>query len=182
MGSTFDYVPIQLTKAFREAQADEKFQGWLKMQDAVMGIEFPIYDLPEVRDAMFTKESLTIVVAKLIELYPNERAAYATGEDIHRTMRFVFYIGETFRRAFEGTWVAVPAENAKQDVSASKPAVDLPFREPFIYPTLLMRFALNRRTGQEITPAYGYMELAYTKWQDAGRPARTYRGTLREDD
>jgi hypothetical protein len=53
-------------------------QGWLKMQEAVMGIEFPIYDLPEIRDAMFTKESLASIEANLIELYPDEDAAYAT--------------------------------------------------------------------------------------------------------
>ncbi|MFL6084049.1 MAG: hypothetical protein ACJ74F_12745 [Mycobacterium sp.] len=52
---------MQLTKAFREAQTDEKFQSWLKMQDAVMGIEFPIYDVPEIRDQMYTKGSLAIV-------------------------------------------------------------------------------------------------------------------------
>lgn len=36
MGETFDYVPIQLTRAFREAQNDAKFQGWLKMQEPVI--------------------------------------------------------------------------------------------------------------------------------------------------
>jgi hypothetical protein len=53
-------VPIQLTKAFREARTDEKFQGWLKMQDAAMGIVFPIEDAPEVRDSVFTEASFGI--------------------------------------------------------------------------------------------------------------------------
>jgi hypothetical protein len=105
VGKRFDYVPIQLTKAFRTAQSDEKFQGWLKMQEAVMGIEFPVYDLPEVANEMFTKDSLEKAEAKLIELYPDERAAYATDDDINRTMRYVYYVGETFRQALEGVWV-----------------------------------------------------------------------------
>jgi hypothetical protein len=182
MGSKFDYVPVQLTKAFREAQTDERFQSWLKMQEAVMGIEFPIDDRPEIRDSMFTKKSLTVVEAKLIELYPDERAAYAAEDDIRRTMRYVYYIGETFRRAFEGTWVAVPPQDPKNDESGLTPAIDVPFRETFIQPVLLIRFAVNRRTGEEITPVDGHMESAYNKWQDTGRPERNYRGTLREPD
>lgn len=126
MGKTFDYVPVQLTKAFREAQADEKFQGWLKMQEAAMGIEFPIYDLPEVRDSMFTKDSLATVEAKLTELYDSNQAAYDGEENVHRTMRYVYYIGETFRRAFEGTWVAIPpGEDSRRE--ALLPGIDLPF-------------------------------------------------------
>jgi len=68
MGNTFDYIPVQLTKAIREAQADEKFQGWLTMQDAAVDIEFFIDDLPEVRDSMHTANSLEIAEAKLTAL------------------------------------------------------------------------------------------------------------------
>ncbi len=182
MGSTFNYVPIQLTKAFRDAQSDEKFQGWLKMQDAAMGIEFPIDDLPEVRNSMFTKDSLALAEAKLTNLYDDNRAAYNGDENVHRTMRFVYYIGETFRRAFEGIWVAIPPQEniSKQDTPL--PGIDVPFREGFIQPTQLIGFALTRRSGIEITRVYGHMERAYNKWQEAGRPERTFRGTLREDD
>jgi len=63
------YVPVQLRRAFREAQSGEYFQGWLKMQEAVMEIEFPYEDLPEVRDQMFTRESLDIVEPKLMGLF-----------------------------------------------------------------------------------------------------------------
>ncbi|MFA4052603.1 MULTISPECIES: hypothetical protein [Mycobacteroides] len=182
MGEAFDYVPTQLTKAFREAQADEKFQGWLKMQEAVMGIEFPIYDLPEVRDSMFTKDSLAIAEAKLIELYDSNRAAYAGEENVHRTMRYVYYVGETFRRAFEGTWVAIPPLGDKPRREGLLPGVDLPFRENFVNPTQLIHLALTRRSGVEITRVYGYAERDYNEWLDAGKPPRTYLGTLREGD
>ncbi|MCV7100895.1 MULTISPECIES: hypothetical protein [Mycobacterium] len=180
MGKTYDYVPIQLTKAFREAQSDERFQGWLKMQEASMEIEFPIYDLPEIRDSMYTKESLETVEATLMELYPNESAAYAGDENLHRTMRYVYYIGETFRRAFEGTWVALPPSDPKRDVKLLRPAIDLPFRELFVQPMELIGMALNRRSGIEITRVYGHIQRAYSKWLDAGRPEREFRGTLRE--
>jgi hypothetical protein len=180
MGSTFDYIPVRLTKAYREAQADEKFQGWLKMQEAAVDIEFIIDDLPEVRDRMYTKESLETAEAKLIELYPDEQAAYQGDENIHRTMRYVFYIGETFRQAFEGTWVALPVEGPKPKPAASRPAIDLPFSEDFISPSDLVGLALYHRTGTEISFVYGRMAKLYNKWLDDGRPDREFRGTLRE--
>ncbi|MGY1990402.1 hypothetical protein [Mycolicibacterium fortuitum] len=182
MGSSQDYVPTQLTKAYREAQSDEKFQSWLKMQEAVMEIEFPYHDLPEVRDHMFTKDSLTTIENKLLDLYPNERAAYATPEDVHRTMRYVYYIGETFRRAFEATWAAFPHHDPAAPSRAAKPVIDFPFREAFIRPTDLLGIALNRRTGTEISRVFGYAERDYNEWLDNGRPERTFLGTLREED
>lgn len=39
------------------------------MQEAAMGIEFPIDDCPKIRDQMYTKDSLTVVETKLIELW-----------------------------------------------------------------------------------------------------------------
>ncbi len=181
MGSRFDYVPVRLTKAYREAQADEKFQGWLKMQEAAVDIEFIIEDLPEVRDTMYTKDSLETAEAKLVELYPDNRTAYHGDENIHRTMRYAFYIGETFRQAFEGTWVALPTEGPKSKPAASRPAVDLPFNEDFIVPSDLIGLALHHRSGTEITFVYGRMEKLYKKWLDDGKPEREFQGTLREE-
>ncbi|BBZ54217.1 hypothetical protein [Mycolicibacterium phocaicum] len=96
MGESFDYVPTQLTRAFRDAQSNEQFLGWLKMQEAVMEIEFPYYDLPEIREQMYTEASLAIVEQKLLGLYDNHRSAFSL-ENVHTTMRYVYYVGETFR-------------------------------------------------------------------------------------
>jgi hypothetical protein len=182
LGKASDYVPIQLTKAFREAQSDEKFQGWLKMQDAVMGIEFPIYDLPEVRDSMYTKESLAIVEEKLLSLYDNSRDAFDGEENVHRTMRFAYYIGETYRRAFEGTWVAIPTYDASGAITGTQPGIQVPFREDFIRPVEQVSFALIRRTGNQIGRVYGHAERDYNQWIEDGRPGVKFVGTLREDD
>ena len=174
MGKTFDYVPRQLTKAFREAQSNEQFLGWLKMQEAVMEIEFPYYDLPEVRDDMFSKASLAIVEQKLLELYEDRSAAFST-EHVHTTMRYVYYIGETFRSAFEGVWVNLPLTDG------FAAAIDFPMRETMIKPADLVQGAVNLRTGTELTVVFGYAERNYREWVDAGKPERTFRGTLRED-
>lgn len=180
MGKTFDYVPVRLTEAYQKAQSDEKFHSWLKMQEASMRIEFPIEDLPEIRDSMYSKDSLETVETKLIELYPDNRTANQGDENIHRTMRYVFYVGETFRQAFEGTWVALPPQDPPPKSAALRPAVDLPFIEAFVQPLDLVKVALNRRSGTEITFVYGRMEKLHNKWVEEGRPEREFRGTLRE--
>lgn len=181
MGYTRNSVPIQLTRAFREAQSNEQFQGWLKMQEAVMEIEFPYYDLPEIREQMFTKDSLATVEAKLLELYPDKRAAFATTDDVHRTMRYVYYIGETFRRGFDGTWVVLPSADPDAPAPVTQPVVDLPFREAFIKPLDLLEIAILRRKGNRLTTVYEHMQRLQSEWVDAGRPERTYFGTLREE-
>jgi hypothetical protein len=173
VGKATDYVPTQLSKAFRDAQSNEQFLSWVKMQDAVMDIEFPYEDAPELRDEMFTKDSLGTIEAKLIEKFPNHRVAY-DGNNVHTTMRFVFYVGETFRRQFEGQWVNLPASQG------FKPAVDFPMREALIRPADLVKIALNRRTGHEILDVYGYAERDYEEWTSAGKPERTFLGTLRD--
>jgi len=73
---------------------------------------------------------LESIEAKLLEFYADSVVADATDEAVHRTMRYVYYIGETFRQAFEGTWVAC-APRRKEDGGA-RPAIDMSFRETFI--------------------------------------------------
>ena len=180
MGAS-DYVPIALTRAFREAQADEAFQGWLEMQQAVMGIEFPTDDLPEVRDRMFAKDSLAILEEKLLLLYGSVREALAVDAGVHRTMRYAYYIGETYRRAFEGTWVAISTRKADTVSAGTQPGIELPFRESFVLPVQQIRLALIRRTGSQITRTFDHAERDYASWIEKGRPPVDYVGTLREE-
>jgi hypothetical protein len=78
--------------------------------------------------------------------------------------------------------VSIPPSGDTPERKGLLPGVDLPFQEGFVEPSQLIHLALTRRSGIEITRVYGFMERDYNKWLDAGRPPRTYRGTLREDD
>ncbi|MUM20493.1 hypothetical protein FZI91_02075 [Mycobacterium sp. CBMA271] len=144
-----------------------------------MAIEFPIHDCPEVRDIMYTEESLRVIEDKLLSLYDNHDV-WRDEQNVHTVMRYVFYVGETYRTAFEGTWAALPKyEGGEND---NTPVVDLPFRETPLKPVESVRAVLLRRTGIELTDQYPYAQREYAEWVEGGRPARTYRGTLREDD
>ncbi|OHU31698.1 hypothetical protein BKG76_00330 [Mycobacteroides franklinii] len=179
MGSIHDYVPIQLTNAFRRAQQNTKFRSWLDMQDAVMAIEFPFEDCPEVAGMMYTQRSLGVVEAKILSFYDCFQDAW-DAKNIHTTMRFVYYIGETYRRGFEGAWAALPKFGGGEDDNT--PVVDFPFRDTLFKPMESVQVALVRRTGSEIAGLYPYAQKDFQEWVEAGRPERTYRGTLREDD
>lgn len=179
MGSAHDYIPVQLTGAFRKAQSNKLFRSWIEMQQAVMAIEFPIDDCPGVRDIMFTEMSLGIVEEKLLSLYDSFGISLED-RNLHTVMRYVYYIGETYRRAFEGTWVALPKPGGGEDDNL--PVVDLPFWETLFKPMESVQAALNRRTGVELAGQYPYAKRDYDRWVEAGRPERVYRGTLREHD
>lgn len=188
MAKTVNYIPIRTTRAYRDAQSDENFLGWLRMQEAVMDIEFPYVDCPEVRDVMYAKESLPIVEAKLLQLYGNSREALTGEENLHRTMRFVYYVGDVFRRAFEGTWVALPEiddKGKRKEPEAGpslQPAVDVPFRESFVTPLRQVSMAIGHRSGNELATNFLLTERAYAKWVKDGRGEVVIRGTLREKD
>ncbi|MGW4741727.1 hypothetical protein [Nocardia xishanensis] len=151
-----------------EYQNDEKFQSWLRMQDAAMDIEFSIFDAPEVNGHMYTREGLVIAEQVLLERFPDYRTVF-TEENQKLGMRFVYFIGETFRRAVEGNWFALPPDPPRR---GPLPLVDAEFRSPFFNPMRLMSFAFQRRTGKEIVTPYDNAVKKYKKWVDAGRPPR----------
>ncbi|WP_019164908.1 hypothetical protein [Mycobacteroides abscessus] len=178
MGARHDYIPIQLTNEFRRAQENQLFRSWLDRQQAIMAIEFPIEDCPEVAGIMYTEESLAVVENKLLSLYDNFRDALDE-QHVHTTMRYVYYVGETYRIAFEGTWVALP--KARGGADDNTPVIDLPFWETLLKPMESVQAALNRRNGSELAGQYPYAQRDYLAWVEAGRPERAYRGTLREN-
>lgn len=60
-------------------------------------------------------------------------------------------------------------------------AIDYPMREAMNRPADLVKIAVNRRTGKEISTVFGYAEHDYKEWVTAGEPVCTFVGTLRED-
>lgn len=163
-----DSVRYRETKEFQEWQNNQQFLGWLKMSDGLMQIEFPL-EVPEVAEIMYTKESLPIVERKAVELYPGDWRDAVAPENIGLTMQFVYYIGETFRRNFEGEWVVLPPSKHRAQPQS---AVDLPFNLLFTEPLALFRVSLIRRTGNEISTVYKFAEESYQGWVNDGRPDR----------
>lgn len=180
MGSTHNYVPVRTTRKFQDAQHDERFLGWLQMEEAAMPLIFQVKDVPGLSEKMYTKASVPIVEQSLLDRFASAADLWITEESTDSVMRYTYYLGEVFRREFEGSWVALPGKG--KGISASTPVIDLPFRETFVNPLSLINFAVGRRTGDQIGHVLHWAEEDYNKWVSEGRPERTFEGTLRESD
>lgn len=116
MGEDLDQVPIRSTAEYRAAQSDEMFLSCLRTQEAAMDAQFGVYDAPQVRDMMFTGESLLPVEGRLLELYDRDRAAWSRAGSLHRTMRFVYYFGRCFGVRSTGRgWRLQPSRTERSD-------------------------------------------------------------------
>ncbi len=167
-------ISVRDTPEFKKLQQDEQFQSWLLMQDAAMEIEFTVFDVPELSGLEYTREGLVIAEQEILRRFadssPWSKENYKLGN------RFLYFIGETYRRNFEGKWVALPPQPPKTNPAT---VVDTEFSSGFYNPRTQMGFVRSRKTGTELTWAFDHAQAAYTKWVELGRPARgTWEGYL----
>ncbi|TLF96637.1 hypothetical protein FEK35_28215 [Nocardia cyriacigeorgica] len=169
--SSEDPGSIRDTPEYKKIQTDERFLSWLRMQDAAMDIEFTVFDVPELSGHMYTREGLVIAENEILTRYANLREMFS--EQNYKTgMRFVYYIGETFRRAIEGKWVALPPDPPQRP--GPKSMVEVEFQSSFYDPQHMIGLALGRRTGTEISWIFDRAIKRHAKWVADGRPARNY--------
>ncbi|MFI9536905.1 hypothetical protein ACIG56_27100 [Nocardia fusca] len=161
-------APIRDTPEYQAIQHDERFQSWLRMQEAAMDIEFTHYDVPELNGHLYTREGLAIAEHQLLQRYTNLRDLLSA-DNLKIGMRFVYFIGETFRRAVDGTWGALPPNSERP---TPRSVIDSPMWTAFHDPQHMISLALSRRTAKEITTIYDRAIKRHQKWIDAGRPAR----------
>ncbi len=160
---------IRDTPQYQAIQGDERFRSWLLMQDAAMQIEFTVFDVPELSGIEYTREGLEVAEKELLERF-NVNSKPFSEENYKLGMRFVYFIGETFRRAVEGAWVALPPDPPHRP--GTKSMIDAEFRSGFYDPQHMIGLALGRRTGTEFTWIFDRAVRAHQEWVDAGRPAR----------
>ena len=161
--------PIRESEEFRVAQSDPRFVSWLKMQEAAIELEFIVSDVPELKPHLYTREGIVVAEHVALERFSGWREAF-TGDNLTLAMRFVYFIGETFRRATEGRWVAVPQPPPK---TGALQAIDVEYKSGFYAPTDMLQMALAQRTGDKIVKVFDYAVEDHQKWVDAGRPPRT---------
>ncbi|MBB5918430.1 hypothetical protein BJY24_007342 [Nocardia transvalensis] len=166
-------VDIRETPEFRQYQDNERFQAWLRMHDAAMEIDTPLFDMTGMNE-LYSREGLVRAERELVKKFADSGGAFTT-DNYKLGMRFVYYIGETFRRAIEGRWVALPPDPPQSP--QPKSVIDVEYRSKFYNPQHMIGLALGRRTGTEITSIFDRAVKAHQKWVDAGRPARgTWEG------
>ncbi|WP_139279775.1 hypothetical protein [Rhodococcoides yunnanense] len=161
--------PIRETPEYRDAQSDPRFTSWVTMQEAAIELEFIVADVPELKPHLYTREGIVLAEHAALERFPGWRDAFA-GDNLTVAMRFVYFIGETFRRATEGRWVAVPQAPPK---TGALQAIDVQYKSGFHNPADMLQMALAQRSGDRIVKVFDYAIEDHQKWVDAGRPSRT---------
>lgn len=169
MPSDDERPPIRDTPQYRNIQNDERFQGWLRMQEAAMVIEFTNFDVPELNGHLYTREGLVIAEREILKRYASFRDMFSE-HNLKTGMRFVYFVGETFRRSLEGQWVALPPAPPERPRAAS--VIDAPMSPAFYDPRRIISLVFKRRTEKEIVTIFDRAVKRYQKWIEDGRPER----------
>ncbi|MEV0688196.1 hypothetical protein AB0I35_30455 [Nocardia sp. NPDC050378] len=166
MGKKSD-VGVRETPEFKALQNDEQFRSWLLMQEAAMEIEFTVFDVPELSGYEYTREGLVIAEQEILRRFAD--SSPWTEENYKLGSRFMYFIGETFVRNFEGKWVALPPQPPKTSPAT---VVDTEYSSGFYNPRTQMGFVRSRKTGTELTWIFDRAQATYTQWVELGRPGR----------
>ncbi|MGW5383522.1 hypothetical protein [Nocardia sp. NPDC003963] len=169
MPSTGDPTTVRDTPEYRQIQNDEQFRAWLQMQQEAVETEFVENDVPELGGHLWTREGLVTVEHEMLRRYPDFDEMVAE-ENLEIGVRFIYFVGETFRRALEGIWALLPPN--PPDRPEPLCVVDSPMWTAFHDPTNMSELALTRRTGQEISWIFDRTVKRHRKWVAAGRPTR----------
>ncbi|GGL03203.1 hypothetical protein [Nocardia jinanensis] len=169
MPSTGEPTTVRDTLEYQQIQNDENFQTWLRMQqDAIEG-EFVDADVPELDGHLWTREGLLIVEHEMLRRF-SDFDDMVSEENFEVGVRFIYFIGETFRRALEGIWALLPPN--PPDRPDPLCVIDSPMWTAFHDPTHMSGLAFDRRTGKEISWIFDRTVKRHHKWVAAGRRTR----------
>lgn len=169
MPSTGEPTTVRDTLEYQQIQKDESFHAWIQMQQEAMENEFVDVDVPELRGHLWTREGLITVEHEMIRRYSNFDEMVSE-KNIDVGVRFIYFVGETFRRALEGIWALLPPN--PPDRPDPLCVIDSPMWTAFHDPTHMSEIAFDRRSGKEISWIFDRTVKRHQKWVAAGRPPR----------
>ncbi|MGW0002495.1 hypothetical protein ACWDT6_01495 [Nocardia grenadensis] len=169
MPSTGEPTTVRDTPEDQAVQNDELFRAWLQMQQEAVENEFVEVDVPELAGHLWTREGLVTAEHEMLHRY-SDFDDMSTEENHEVAVRFMYFIGETFRRALEGIWVLLPANPPERPDPLC--VIDSPMWTSFHDPTHMIGLAFDRRTGKEISWIFERTVKRHQKWVAAGRPVR----------
>ncbi|WP_063057544.1 hypothetical protein [Nocardia sienata] len=169
MPSTGEPTTVRDTLEYQQIQKDESFHAWIQMQQEAMENEFVDVDVPELHGHLWTREGLITVEHEMLRRYSNFDEMVSE-KNIEVGVRFVYFVGETFRRALEGIWALLPPNPPDRPDPVC--VIDSPMWTAFHDPTHMSKIAFDRRSGKEISWIFDRTVKRHQKWVAAGRPAR----------
>ncbi|WP_024805633.1 hypothetical protein [Nocardia sp. BMG51109] len=166
MGDFRPYTDAELEQQERDQQ-DPKWLEWVQPERMNAQIDkFLNETVPDMPDNPWSAEGLDHA----------ERAALAIFPDINATKKpenrdvadqFHRYIGEVFRRSFEGSWYNVPDSDDRGH--GFEPAIRLPYTDIYSEVISNLTVAVHRKTGKEWSWIFDRNKESYAEWVQGGR-------------
>lgn len=165
MGGDRPYTTAEL----RQREKDQQDPAWLAWLDAMPDAldEFLTVDVPDMPADPWTAEGLLHAEQASLAYFPSMKSVDEPSNRA-RADRTSRYLGEVFRRNFEGTWRNVPELYGIYE--GFTPAVEEPYVEHYLDVVTMLTASLDSRTGRDWATVFGYAQEDHADWVAAGRP------------
>ncbi|CAM4436363.1 hypothetical protein NONI108955_28075 [Nocardia ninae] len=168
MGEVRAYTKAELEQ-IEQDQQDPKWLEWLKPENMNAQLDaFLNETAPDMPDNPWTVEGLDHVERFVLERFSTVDEAMLS--ENHRVAdQLTRFIGEVFRRNFEGRWFNVPSMNGGRYMSFG-PAIRHEWVDAYLDVANLTTATVHRNWGDYLSGIFSNSQEAYRKWVASGRP------------
>ncbi|WP_405159851.1 hypothetical protein OG203_25745 [Nocardia sp. NBC_01499] len=168
MGGDRPYTKVELQQLERDQQ-DPRWLAWLGDMDRQID-RFLNETVPDMPNNPWSAEGLRLAEKAALELFPTP-ASVDQPENRDLADQFHRFVGEVFRRNFEGVWRNVPSFDDAKRSRGFGPVIQRPFAVFYLGVIQTLTTAIDRRAGNIWSQSFGYSEEDYQAWVESGRPA-----------
>ncbi|WP_433662065.1 hypothetical protein ACQPW1_07890 [Nocardia sp. CA-128927] len=164
MGRDRKYTKAELRQREKD-QEDQNWLAWLADMDVQIH-KFFTETVPDLPENPWTAEGLQHAEAAALKLFPDwETVPLPENRDV--ADQFSRYVGEVFRRNFEGIWRNEPSFDSRRNPLGFGPVIHTPENPEYLDVVNLLTAAMHRRTGNEWSRIFGYSTDGFAKWKSA---------------
>ncbi|PXX59843.1 hypothetical protein DFR70_111230 [Nocardia tenerifensis] len=169
MGEFRSFTKTELEQ-FERDQQDPKWLEWLAPENMNMQLDVFLNEtVPDMPGNPWSSEGLERAERAALSIFPTVDSTMlpenrGVADQFHR------FVGEVFRRNFEGVWRNVPTFDDAKRSRRFGPVVARPFAEFYLGVIQTLTTAIDRQTGNTWSQAFRYSEEDYQTWVETGRP------------
>ncbi|MFF0491019.1 hypothetical protein ACFYTQ_18520 [Nocardia sp. NPDC004068] len=168
MGEYRPHTAAELAR-MEQDQHDPKWLAWVAPELMETQLRKFLTDtVPDMPDDPWTAEGLAQAECVALELFPTMQATRSP-ENRDVADQFHRFIGEVFRRNFEGSWYNVPSFDDSQGTHGFGPVIKLPFAEFYFTVIQQLTTVIDRHTGKQWAWIYAQQQKNYDDWKNSGR-------------
>lgn len=161
------YTKAELARRDRD-QHDSRWLDWVgRMTEQID--RFLNETVPDMPENPWSAEGLGHAEQALLNLFPASGDEFGP-ENQQIVDRFARFLGEAFRRNFEGEWFNDPACDDEQRSRGFGPVIREGYNPEYLDVVPLVSMAIYRRTGTEWSRIFGHSQRRYAQWVKDGRP------------